>query len=195
MFAIKLLHTLRDALQPLNMSEEFALPSIAVVGAQSSGKSSMLDSIIQYDCLPKGHKLKTSCPLRIVCYQKDVEPYIQFSHKENYYTDFEQVKAEIERRTDELTGTADNIVNTEIVMSIYAPDLANLTLVDLPGLIEYTDEKQPKELPKQVDELVKGYVADKNCLILAVQPANVHIANSKALALAKQYDPDEERTM
>ena len=39
------------------------LPQIVVVGAQSSGKSSVLESIVGRDFLPRGNGIVTRCPL------------------------------------------------------------------------------------------------------------------------------------
>ena len=39
------------------------LPQIVVVGAQSAGKSSVLESIVGRDFLPRGTGIVTRCPL------------------------------------------------------------------------------------------------------------------------------------
>eukprot|EP01006_Ploeotia_vitrea_P043141 TRINITY_DN66695_c0_g1_i1.p1 TRINITY_DN66695_c0_g1~~TRINITY_DN66695_c0_g1_i1.p1 ORF type:complete len:528 (+),score=100.45 TRINITY_DN66695_c0_g1_i1:939-2522(+) len=43
--------------------------------------------------------------------------------------------------------------------------------------------------------MVKGIISSKNCIILAVSAANQDIANSDALALAKEMDPNGDRTL
>lgn len=42
---------------------EIDLPRIVVVGSQSSGKSSVIESIVQRDFLPRGTGIVTRCPL------------------------------------------------------------------------------------------------------------------------------------
>ena len=44
----------QDDLRDLGLNEVFELPKICVLGTQSAGKSSVLESIIGLDCLPRG---------------------------------------------------------------------------------------------------------------------------------------------
>lgn len=44
---------IRSILKAADLDQKFALPSIVVVGSQSSGKSSVLESIVGHDFLPK----------------------------------------------------------------------------------------------------------------------------------------------
>ena len=44
---------IRSTLQELGQNEDFKLPSIVVIGSQSSGKSSVLESIVGHEFLPK----------------------------------------------------------------------------------------------------------------------------------------------
>ncbi|KAE9463032.1 hypothetical protein C3L33_05058, partial [Rhododendron williamsianum] len=59
-----------------------ALPSVAVVGGQSSGKSSVLESIVGRDFLPRGSGIVTRRPLVLQLYKIDEgQPeYAEFSH-------------------------------------------------------------------------------------------------------------------
>ena len=43
--------------------------------------------------------------------------------------------------------------------------------------------------------MVLHYIAPDNTIILAVNPANVDLANSDALQIAKEVDPDGDRTV
>ena len=44
---------IRSLLQRIGQNEDFKLPSIVVIGSQSSGKSSVLESIVGHEFLPK----------------------------------------------------------------------------------------------------------------------------------------------
>ena len=44
---------IRSLLQKIGQNEDFKLPSIVVIGSQSSGKSSVLESIVGHEFLPK----------------------------------------------------------------------------------------------------------------------------------------------
>ena len=56
---INLIQQIHNRVHNLNMD----LPAITVVGSQSSGKSSVLESLINVDILPRGTNLVTRCPI------------------------------------------------------------------------------------------------------------------------------------
>ena len=65
----------------------------------------------------------------------------------------------------------------------------NLTLVDLPGMTKVPVGDQPPEIEFQIRDMLMQFVTKENCLILAVSPANSDLANSDALKVAKEVDP------
>ena len=65
----------------------------------------------------------------------------------------------------------------------------NLTLVDLPGMTKVPVGDQPPDIEQQIKEMIAQFISKENCLILAVSPANSDLANSDALKLAKEFDP------
>lgn len=54
---------------------------------------------------------------------------------------------------------------------------------------------QPRDIEKQIRDMLLQFVKRDNCLILAVSPANSDLANSDALKLAKEVDPMGIRTI
>lgn len=65
----------------------------------------------------------------------------------------------------------------------------NLTLIDLPGLTKIAVGDQPADIEHQIHEMLMTYISRESCLILAVTPANSDLANSDALKIAKETDP------
>lgn len=65
----------------------------------------------------------------------------------------------------------------------------NLTLIDLPGLTKVPIGDQPADIEAQIKGMIFQFIKKDNCLILAVTPANTDLANSDALKLAKEVDP------
>lgn len=62
------------------------------------------------------------------------EEWAEFLHrKSKIYTDFDEVCKEIEYDTDLVAGTNKGICPKEIRLTVYSPNVVNLTLVDLPG--------------------------------------------------------------
>jgi len=67
--------------------------------------------------------------------------------------------------------------------------------VDLPGLTKIPVGDQPSDIERQIRSLVTDYISKPNCIIIAVSPANVDLANSDSLKLARTVDPQGRRTV
>lgn len=174
-----------------------ALPSVAVVGGQSSGKSSVLESIVARDFLPRGSGIVTRRPLVLQLHKTDdgQQEYAEFGHlPRRRFTDFGVVRKEIADETDRITGKTKQISPVPIHLSIYSPNVVNLTLIDLPGLTKVAVEGQSETIVEDIENMVRTYVGKPNCIILAVSPANQDIATSDAIKLAREVDPTGERT-
>ncbi|XXG75657.1 hypothetical protein AAC387_Pa08g0181 [Persea americana] len=174
-----------------------ALPSVAVVGGQSSGKSSVLESIVGRDFLPRGSGIVTRRPLVLQLHKMEEgqQEYAEFLHlPKRRFTDFALVRKEIQDDTDRLTGRTKQISPVPIHLSIYSPNVVNLTLIDLPGLTKVAIEGQPDSIVEEIENMVRSYVEKPNCIILAISPANQDIATSDAIKLAREVDPTGERT-
>lgn len=70
-----------------------------------------------------------------------------------------------------------------------AHTVLNLTLVDLPGMTKVPVGDQPADIESQIKDMLLQFVTKENCLMLAVSPANSDLANSDALKIAKEVDP------
>ncbi|KAK8567504.1 hypothetical protein V6N12_006089 [Hibiscus sabdariffa] len=173
-----------------------ALPSVAVVGGQSSGKSSVLESIVGRDFLPRGSGIVTRRPLVLQLHKTESgAEYAEFLHApKRRFTDFAAVRKEISDETDRITGKTKQISNIPIHLSIYSPNVVNLTLIDLPGLTKVAVEGQSDSIVEDIENMVRSYVEKPNCIILAITPANQDIATSDAIKLAREVDPSGERT-
>ncbi|KAJ7942869.1 Dynamin [Quillaja saponaria] len=173
-----------------------ALPTVAVVGGQSSGKSSVLESVVGRDFLPRGSGIVTRRPLVLQLHKIEGQSeYAEFLHApRKKFTDFASVRKEIQDETDRITGKTKQISNIPIHLSIYSPNVVNLTLIDLPGLTKVAVEGQPDSIVEDIENMVRSYVEKPNCIILAISPANQDIATSDAIKLAREVDPSGERT-
>ncbi|OMO93079.1 hypothetical protein COLO4_17120 [Corchorus olitorius] len=174
-----------------------ALPSVVVVGGQSSGKSSVLESIVGRDFLPRGSGIVTRRPLVLQLHkiEQGVQEYAEFLHlPKKKFTDFAMVRKEIQDETDRITGKSKQISPVPIHLSIYSPNVVNLTLIDLPGLTKVAVEGQPESIVQDIETMVRSYVEKPNCIILAITPANQDIATSDAMKLSREVDPSGERT-
>ncbi|XP_043938270.1 dynamin-2 [Protopterus annectens] len=122
--------------------------------------------------------------------------YAEFLHcKNRKFTDFDEVRQEIEAETDRITGTNKGISPIPINLRVYSPHVLNLTLIDLPGVTKVPVGDQPADIEYQIRDMIMQFISRENCLILSVTPANSDLANSDALKLAKEVDPQGLRTI
>ena len=73
---------------------------------------------------------------------------------------------------------------------MYSPHVLNITLIDLPGMTKIPVGDQPADIEQQIKDMIVQFITRETCLILAVTPANMDLATSDALNLAKQVDPE-----
>lgn len=73
--------------------------------------------------------------------------------------------------------------------------MLNLTLIDLPGMTKVAVGDQPHDIEHQIRDMLLQFITKESCLILAVTPANMDLANSDALKIAKEVDPQGEEAL
>mmetsp|Transcript_4220 Transcript_4220/g.9141 ORF Transcript_4220/g.9141 Transcript_4220/m.9141 type:complete len:743 (-) Transcript_4220:98-2326(-) len=173
------------------------LPQIVVIGSQSSGKSSVLENIVGRGFLPRGSGICTRRPLVLQLYHTEQkEEYAEFLHVPNRkYTDFDDVRREIEAETERETGKNKGVSNKAIRLKVYSPHVLNLTLVDLPGITKVPVGDQPGNIEELIRDMCLEYISNPLSIILAVSPANADLANSDALKMAREVDPLGDRTI
>lgn len=189
------------------------LPQIAVVGSQSSGKSSVLENIVGRDFLPRGSGIVTRRPLVLQLQNvkegshklpegetlpegESPDEWGEFLHKPGVkFYDFNKIRDEIVADTERITGKNVGISNAPINLRIFSPKVLTLTLVDLPGLTKVPVGDQPPDIEKQIREMILQYISKPNSIILSVTAANTDLANSDGLKLAREVDPQGIRTL
>ncbi|XP_068433937.1 dynamin-2 isoform X3 [Clinocottus analis] len=192
---IPLINKLQDAFSSIGQSCNLDLPQIAVVGGQSAGKSSVLENFVGRDFLPRGSGIVTRRPLILQLVNNKAE-YAEFLHcKGKKFVDFDEVRLEIESETERITGSNKGISTIPINLRVYSPNVLNLTLIDLPGMTKVAVGDQPVDIEHQIREMLMQFITKESCLILAVTPANTDLANSDALKIAKEVDPQGLRTI
>ncbi|XP_036978129.1 dynamin-2-like isoform X4 [Acanthopagrus latus] len=192
---IPLINKLQDAFSSIGQSCNLDLPQIAVVGGQSAGKSSVLENFVGRDFLPRGSGIVTRRPLILQLVNCKAE-YAEFLHcKGRKFVDFEEVRLEIEAETDRITGSNKGISPIPINLRVYSPNVLNLTLIDLPGMTKVAVGDQPHDIEHQIRDMLMQFITKESCLVLAVTPANMDLANSDALKIAKEVDPQGLRTI
>mmetsp|Transcript_23615 Transcript_23615/g.32228 ORF Transcript_23615/g.32228 Transcript_23615/m.32228 type:complete len:773 (+) Transcript_23615:9-2327(+) len=192
---IPVLNKLQEILQLL--TTQIDLPQIVVVGGQSSGKSSVLESLVGHDFLPRGSGIVTRRPIILQLNKEEgTAEWGEFAHLPNKkFTDFHEIRNEIEKETDRVAGQSKGISKDPIILRIFSPYVIPLTLVDTPGLTRIPVGDQPKNIEVLVRDLVMTYIKPKNAIVLAVHSATQDLATSEALKIAREVDPEGSRTV
>ena len=194
---LRKLINLIDQLRDCGVNEYIKLPRICSLGTQSSGKSSVLESIVGLDFLPRGDGVVTRRPLELrLCHINSGEPWAIFEERKGTkFTDFIKVRETIEALTDEVCKSNKNIIDKPIVLNVYSQTCPDLTLVDLPGVTRVPIGDQPKNIEEITKNMATRYVDDPLTIILCVIAANSDIATSDGLKLAKEIDTTGSRTL
>ncbi|GAB7360735.1 hypothetical protein MBLNU230_g0610t1 [Neophaeotheca triangularis] len=221
---ITLVNKLQDVFTTVGVQNPIDLPQIAVVGSQSSGKSSVLENIVGRDFLPRGTGIVTRRPLILQLINRSSAPKpqangnseeksednkVETTDKESNtdewgeflhipgqkFHDFNKIRDEIVKETESKTGKNAGISPAPINLRIYSPNVLTLTLVDLPGLTKVPVGDQPRDIERQIREMVLKQIQKPNAIILAVTAGNTDLANSDGLKLAREVDPEGQRTI
>ncbi|GLJ04639.1 hypothetical protein SUGI_0000400 [Cryptomeria japonica] len=195
---------LQDILSRLGSDSVIDLPQLAVVGSQSSGKTSVLEALVGRDFLPRGSDICTRRPLVLQLVQiplpeddeLDYEEWGEFSHLPGQrFTDFSTIRHEIQIETEREAGANKGISDKQIRLIFFSPYVLNINLVDLPGIMKVPVGDQPIDIESRTRAMIMSYIEHPSCIILAVSPANSDLANSDALHIARVADADGSRTI
>lgn len=194
---IPVLNQLQTVLRTADLQQKVSLPQIVVVGAQSSGKSSVLESLVGKDFLPRGSGIVTRCPLRLQLVRTSgTREYGVFAHlPDTVFEDFSEIRTEIEKVTIDIVGTGKDISVKPIELTVFSSKVLDITLIDLPGVVKVPVGDQPPDIAHRIKAMILAHVVPQHTLIMAISAANVDLANSDALQLAREVDPKGDRTL
>lgn len=171
------------------------LPAIAVIGNQSSGKSSVLERLSEVQ-LPRGEGMVTKCALVLRMRYSLDEPYAEISGGAvtKRKIKIEEVAQNIEELTKVLLREGETISFEPIHLTVVGPNVPDLTLIDLPGIV-YRDQGSQRSIKDDINQLYMNHIKEESCVILCVQAADVDAATQEAQSWALVVDPKGERTV
>ncbi|KAF8150594.1 P-loop containing nucleoside triphosphate hydrolase protein [Crassisporium funariophilum] len=200
MHLTKKLIEIRSMLLSIDQSDALKLPSIVVIGSQSSGKSSVLEAIVGHEFLPKGNNMVTRRPIELTLIHtppKDGKTPVEYGEFPGMGLGKVTNFADIQRTLTDLNlavPATEAVSNDPIDLRIYSPNVPDLTLIDLPGYVQISSLDQPETLKEKIAALCDKYIREPN-IILAVCAADVDLANSPALRASRKVDPLGLRTI
>uniref|UniRef100_A0A0D9VS50 Dynamin-type G domain-containing protein n=1 Tax=Leersia perrieri TaxID=77586 RepID=A0A0D9VS50_9ORYZ len=188
-----------DRLRHLKVTQEgIQLPTIVVVGDQSSGKSSVLESLAGIS-LPRGQGICTRVPL-VMRLQDDPtadSPKLQLEYSNGRVVSTSEAKVAdaINAATAEIAGRGKGISDAPITLVVRKLGVPDLTLVDLPGITRVPVQGQPDDIYDQIAKIIKEYIAPKESIILNVLSATVDFPTCESIRMSQQVDRTGERTL
>ncbi|KAM0980430.1 hypothetical protein PS2_013396 [Malus domestica] len=178
------------------MDEGIQLPTIVVVGDQSSGKSSVLESLAGIS-LPRGQGICTRVPL-IMRLQHHSSPQPEFSLEYNGRvdrTDEENIAEDIVKATSSIAGGGKGISNTPLTLLVKKNGVPDLTMVDLPGITRVPVHGQPENIYDQIKDMIMEYIKPEESIILNVLSATVDFTTCESIRMSQSVDKTGERTL
>ncbi|GAB7347738.1 hypothetical protein MBLNU459_g5290t1 [Dothideomycetes sp. NU459] len=206
-----------DELRNCGIENDLSLPQLVVCGDQSAGKSSVLEALTEIN-FPRADNLCTRFATEIILRRSRVEKLSVKIIPDAMRTPQEQQKIQAFKSSTSnffeiASQLADIIDEAKVVMGIdgssnhaaarsfakdvlsiqiEGPNRPQLTVVDLPGLIQNENQAGDKEL---VDDLTKQYITQPRAICLAVITAMNDADNQRILTLVKEVDPHGKRSI
>ncbi|KAI3480349.1 hypothetical protein L1887_57484 [Cichorium endivia] len=155
-------------------SDQLTLPSIVVIGSQSSGKSSVLEAIVGHEFLPKGNNMVTRRPIELTLIHTPAQPG---------------------RATkDTLVEYAEFPASASAASPTFRTSKRRSTTSTWPCPRPNRQHGPARRAARKIQTLCQKYIQEPN-IILAVCAADVDLANSPALRASRQVDPLGLRTI
>ncbi|EOA33961.1 hypothetical protein CARUB_v10021456mg [Capsella rubella] len=186
-----------DRLRNLNvMREGIQLPTIVVVGDQSSGKSSVLESLAGIS-LPRGQGICTRVPLVMRLQRSSSpEPEICLEYSDKVVpTDEEHITEAICAATDVIAGSGKGVSDAPLTLHVKKAGVPDLTMVDLPGITRVPVNGQPENIYEQISGMIMKYIEPQESIILNVLSATVDFTTCESIRMSRQVDKTGERTL
>ena len=196
-----------DCLRSSGLDQDVSLPSVVVIGDQSTGKSSVLEAISGVQ-LPRGTGIVTRCALELrMKKMRGRDSDGQWKGRLRYIAPGEdpqlrnlespeEVEEAVREAQEAVAGEGKGVSEEgRIELEVYSPNVPDLTLIDLPGITRIAAMGQPADVGEQIKRLIKKHIVKGETIILCVIPCTSDITTTEALALAQEVDPEGARTL
>ena len=194
-----------------------SLPQLVVCGDQSAGKSSVLEALTEIP-FPRNDNLCTRFATEIILRRANAnslkvklipDPNRPFDEQEKIkafeesITNFDQLPnlmnnamAVMDIGDRSKSGSTPRAFARDVLsLEIEGPSRPQLTLVDIPGLIQTDTKGVTKADVDLVGQITDQYIKQRRTICLAVVSAANDYANQKILTKVREHDPNGDRTL
>lgn len=188
-----------------NSSKILPAPRLAIVGTQSSGKSTLVNRMIGLEIIPTGTGMMTQTPINVRMHTIDntnsvvltvsflengalIEFFKTTLQADNKSVKLDQFRKKIIECTEKITNKKYSVSNTPIFIDVYSSKVINFSFVDLPGQIAIAcvDKGQPEGLAEEIEELITNQITIPNTIVLTVVQSKTDLETDIGLALVKK---------
>ncbi|KAE9982197.1 hypothetical protein EG328_011109 [Venturia inaequalis] len=200
-------------LRQVGLDSVLSLPQLVVCGDQSAGKSSVLEALTEIP-FPRNDNLCTrfateinlrrgatdSLTLKLIpdSDRPDNEKALISSFKENI-TDFQDLPAIMEKAMAAMgigdLGAGKAFAKDVLSIDIEGPSRPQLSLVDLPGLIQNESKGITAADVKMVAAITDQYISQSRTICLAVVTSANDYANQGIITKVRTVDKEGQRTL
>jgi GTP-binding protein EngB required for normal cell division len=199
-----------DQLRAVGIEQDLPIPQIVVMGDQSSGKSSVLEAMSNVP-FPRGKGLVTRCATELRM-KRTAPSSAWHATVKLSWPKKQPLKAGVVTReglSDVITELTEALLlargaggeratfesEHSIIIELHSPDVPDLTIIDLPGIVRTHTTGQSADVMDEVNGLLDKYLRQDRTIVLAVIPSNVDIATVDILERASKADPHGVRTI
>jgi len=205
---LSIINKCREVLQnaDTNLQNDLGIPQIAVIGLQSAGKSSLLNGILGHQLFESKEGMCTRHPVNFELHPISEEEFA------NIKRDFADAVFRAEVRIEGamqlvytidmlrqcinvgtnhiLSNTIGVVSNTVLHVRIYKCGFPELSLIDLPGIIDTQDQ-----VKIDIEEIVKTYIINPKTIIVLAQNCTNDYQTNRLFYQIKEFDLNFERTV
>jgi len=204
-----------DQLRQCGLESTLSLPQLVVCGDQSAGKSSVLEALTEIP-FPRNDNLCTRFATEIILRratndvitvkvipddQRPPEERASIEAFNESISDFEELPSLMDKATalmginNKSSSKSRAFAKDVLSIEIGGRSRPQLTLVDLPGLVQTETKGVTEEDVQLVTEITDHYISQPRTICLAVVSASNDYANQGILKKVRKVDPEGDRTL